>query len=108
MVADFRSLIAEAGLPGKPVMQSLFVDLLAKPDADPRPSHPGFQSGTDFLRHYLTELRALEINHVALNFRFNGAENGDHNEAPGRRDSARFHNSGANLHAQDDPHYRRD
>lgn len=74
VVSDYRALIAEAGLPDKPVMQSLYVDLLDKPDAAPRPIHLGFQSGTDYLRRYLTELRQLGINHVALNLRFNGAD----------------------------------
>lgn len=58
----------------KPVMQSLYVDLLDDPSAPPRPIHLGFQSGTDFLRSYLQELRALGINHVALNLRFNQAD----------------------------------
>lgn len=74
VVADYRARVTEAGLPDKPVMQSLYVDLLDKPDADPRPIHLGFQSGTDYLQRYLTELRDLGINHVALNLRFNGAD----------------------------------
>lgn len=74
VVADYRRRIADAGLPDRPVMQSLYVDLLDRPDARPRPIHLGFQSGTDFLRQYLTEVRGLGINHVALNLRFNGAD----------------------------------
>ncbi len=70
VVADYRRSIAEAGLPEKPVMQSLYVDLVDQPDASPRPIHLGFRSGTDFLRRYLDELRKLGINHVALNLRF--------------------------------------
>ncbi|MEL6991512.1 MAG: LLM class oxidoreductase [Pseudomonadota bacterium] len=58
----------------KPVMQSLYIDLLPEPDARPRPIHLGFQTGTDFLLSYLRELRASGINHVALNLRFNGAD----------------------------------
>ncbi|WP_211097103.1 LLM class oxidoreductase [Aliishimia ponticola] len=73
VVADYRDRIAAAGLPDKPVMQSLYVDLVDQPDAAPRPIHLGFQSGTDFLRRYLTDLRTLGINHVALNLRFNRA-----------------------------------
>ncbi|MCC1495025.1 LLM class oxidoreductase [Cognatishimia sp. F0-27] len=74
LVDGYRARIAEAGLPDKPVMQSLYIDLLDKADADPRPIHLGFQSGTDFLRRYLTDLRTLGINHVALNLRFNAAD----------------------------------
>lgn len=74
VVADYRRQIAEAGLPDKPVMQSLYVDLVEQPDAPPRPIHLGFRSGTVFLQRYLAELRDLGINHVALNLRFNGAD----------------------------------
>lgn len=58
----------------KPVMQSLYIDLVDQPDTPPRPIHLGFRSGTAFLRRYLTELRMLGINHVALNLRFNEAD----------------------------------
>lgn len=71
IVAEYRGRVADAGLPNKPVMQSLYVDLQQDADAEPRPIHLGFSSGTTFLRHYLTELRTLGINHVALNLRFN-------------------------------------
>jgi len=74
VVAEYRGRIAEAGLPDKPVMQSLYIDLLDRPEAPPRPIHLGFQSGSDYLRRYLQEIRALGINHVALNLRFNGAD----------------------------------
>ncbi|WP_371154982.1 LLM class oxidoreductase [Jannaschia sp. 2305UL9-9] len=73
VVSDYRGRIAEAGLPDKPVMQSLYVNLLDDPDAPARPIHLGFQSGSGFLRRYLTDLRALGINHVAINLRFNSA-----------------------------------
>ncbi|SMX31385.1 LLM class oxidoreductase [Actibacterium lipolyticum] len=73
VVADYRRRISEAGLPDKPVMQSLYVDLVDRADAPPRPIHLGFQSGTDFLRQYLNEVQHLGINHVALNLRFNSA-----------------------------------
>ncbi|WP_299143154.1 LLM class oxidoreductase [uncultured Tateyamaria sp.] len=74
VVADYRARIAAAGGQNKPVMQSLYVDVLADADAEPRPIHLGFASGTEFLRQYLTEVRDLGINHVALNLRFNGAD----------------------------------
>lgn len=71
VVDDYRGRITQAGLPNKPVMQSLYVDLQADADAAPRPIHLGFSSGTTFLRQYLSELRDLGINHVAMNLRFN-------------------------------------
>ncbi|GAA6202802.1 LLM class oxidoreductase [Aquicoccus sp. SU-CL01552] len=74
VIGSYRQRIAEAGLPDKPVMQSLYVDLVAQADAPPRPIHLGFQSGTDHLKRYLMQIRDLGINHVALNLRFNGAD----------------------------------
>ncbi|MEM1075761.1 MAG: LLM class oxidoreductase [Pseudomonadota bacterium] len=72
VVDDYRARAAQAGEPYKPVMQSLYVDVVSDSDADPRPIHLGFQSGTTFLRSYLRDLQAKGINHVALNLRFNG------------------------------------
>ena len=74
MVADYRRRIAELGVRDKPVMQSLYVDVLDDATAGPRPIHLGFQSGVDFLKTYLCELRARGVNHVALNLRFNQAD----------------------------------
>lgn len=74
VIADYRARIAAVGLPNKPVMQSLYVDVQSDPEADPRPIHLGFASGTHFLFQYLSDVRALGSNHVALNLRFNGAD----------------------------------
>ncbi|MEO0486665.1 MAG: LLM class oxidoreductase [Pseudomonadota bacterium] len=71
LVADYRSRAADAGAPQKPVMQSLYVDVVADPDAAPHPIHLGFRSGVTFLKTYLTALQRGGINHVALNLRFN-------------------------------------
>ncbi len=73
VIADYRRRVKAAGEPDKPVMQSLYVDVVADPAAPPRPIHLGFQSGTDFLRSYLREVETLGVNHVALNLRFNQA-----------------------------------
>ncbi len=73
VIADYRRRGKEAGQPDKPVMQSLYIDVVADHAAPPRPIHLGFQSGTDFLRSYLREIETLGVNHVALNLRFNQA-----------------------------------
>jgi luciferase-type oxidoreductase len=73
VIADYRRLVKAAGQLDKPVMQSLYVDVVADPAAPPRPIHLGFQSGTNFLRSYLHEIETLGVNHVALNLRFNQA-----------------------------------
>lgn len=67
------------GIPGetgfsKPVMQSLYIDLLTDPDAPPQPIHLGFRSGMKFLKAYLKSLEEIGVNHVALNLRFNQAD----------------------------------
>ncbi|MDO6477998.1 LLM class oxidoreductase [Shimia thalassica] len=74
VVADYRARVARAGGENKPVMQSLYVDLVADAEATPSPIHLGFRSGVTFLRSYLKEVQSLGINHVALNLRFNQAE----------------------------------
>lgn len=74
VVAAYRRQIAEAGAADKPVMQSLYVDLVDDAAAPPRPIHLGFRSGIGFLRAHLRELEAIGVNHVALNLRFNEAE----------------------------------
>lgn len=43
-------------------------------DAPPRPIHLGFQSGTDHMRRYLRQLRALGVSRIGLTLRFNGAD----------------------------------
>ena len=58
----------------KPVMQSLYIDLVAVPDAPPQPIHLGFRSGIKFLKTYLKSLEEIGVNHVALNLRFNQAD----------------------------------
>ena len=73
-VADYRRRICEVGAQHKPVMQSLYIDLVSDPDAGPAPIHLGVRSGIRFLQDHLRDLRALGINHVALNLRFNEAE----------------------------------
>ncbi len=74
LIQAYRTRLVDAGLPDKPVMQSLYVDILDDPSADPRPIHLGFQSGTKFLLSYLQEIQSLGVNHVALNLRFNTHE----------------------------------
>lgn len=72
VVRDYRARSAEAETSPKPVMQSLYIDLVEDADAGPQPIHLGFRSGANFLKSYLLELRGHGVNHVALNLRFNG------------------------------------
>jgi luciferase-type oxidoreductase len=74
MVAEYRARVAILGGRDKPVMQSLYLDVMPKRDAPTRPIHLGFQAGTDFLLRYLQEIESLGVNHAALNLRFNNAD----------------------------------
>ena len=74
VIADYRHRIALSGGQDKPVMQSLYIDLVADPEAPAQPIHLGFRSGIKALRRYLLDLQALGVNHVALNLRFNEAD----------------------------------
>ncbi|MGD1880774.1 MAG: LLM class oxidoreductase [Paracoccaceae bacterium] len=74
VVRDYRAREAAAGTEPKPVMQSLYVDLVADEDAPVQPIHLGFRSGVSFLKSYIGQLSASGINHVALNLRFNQAD----------------------------------
>ncbi len=73
IVRDYRDRSTCAGSVTKPVMQSLYVDVVEDDHAPPQPIHLGFRSGVPFLRSYLRQLRDNGINHVALNLRFNHA-----------------------------------
>lgn len=71
VIDDYHKRVGSIDTQQKPVMQSLYIDLMDDADAQPRPIHLGFQSGVNFLRQYLLELQSVGVNHVALNLRFN-------------------------------------
>jgi len=73
LIEDYRARIADAGTPDKPVMEPLYVDIAADPDAPPSPIHLGLRLGINTLREYLETRRSIGVNHVALNLRFNRA-----------------------------------
>ncbi|MGB1234943.1 MAG: LLM class oxidoreductase [Planktomarina sp.] len=73
-ISEYRGRMADAGQPNKPVMQSLYVDLMPKASMPPRPIHLGFATGTDYLIEYLKEVEALGVNHVAINLRLNNVD----------------------------------
>ncbi|MDO6460501.1 LLM class oxidoreductase [Granulosicoccaceae sp. 1_MG-2023] len=74
VVSAWRAGIANEPAASKPVMQSLYIDLLADPDAPARPIHLGFRAGIKSLTTYLKSLEKIGVNHVALNLRFNQAD----------------------------------
>ena len=77
VITRWRSAGEAAGMPDRPVIQSLYVDVLPESSAPARPIHLGFQSGTAYLIDYLHEVREAGVNHVALNLRLNRAPTED-------------------------------
>ena len=69
-VAELRARSRALGGDDRPVMQPLYLDLLADPDAPPQPIHLGLRTGARHLRDHLHALQDLGVNHVALNLRF--------------------------------------
>ncbi|WP_417260252.1 LLM class oxidoreductase [Celeribacter sp.] len=74
VITDYRARVTAMGRTDKPVMQSLYIDLLDDPDAKARPIHLGFQSGVNHLRRHLEALQHAGVNHVALNLRLNSGD----------------------------------
>lgn len=74
IVTEYRARVETAGAGNKPVIQSLYVDVMGKSSMPPRPIALGYAAGTDFLREHLLELQAIGVNHVALNLRYNNDE----------------------------------
>ncbi|MBR9908992.1 MAG: LLM class oxidoreductase [Gammaproteobacteria bacterium] len=74
IIRDWHARLNAAGRSPQPVMQPLYIDLAANPDAQPQPIHLGFRLGTRHLRAHLRALEEIGVNHVALNLRFNQAD----------------------------------
>ena len=73
-VAEYRGHVAALCNTDKPVVQSLYVDVMPDAKLPPRPLALGYAGDTEFLRNHLKELEALGVNHVALNLRHNNED----------------------------------
>jgi len=67
---EYRAALERQQQPRKPYLQSLYIDLLADPDAPAQPLHLGFRSGRHHLIDHLKRLEVLGVNHVMLVLRF--------------------------------------
>jgi luciferase-type oxidoreductase len=74
LVTQYRTQIEAAGLPNKPVMEPLYLDLSDDADERPTPIHLGIRTGVNHLRSYLETRERIGVNHIALNLRFNRAD----------------------------------
>lgn len=71
VINNFQQKVKLAGRTAQPIMQPLYIDLVDDPNFPPTPIHLGFRIGTRHLIDYLTSLKNINVNHVALNLRFN-------------------------------------
>ena len=67
---QYRAALDRQNQPRKPYLQSLYIDLLEDPGADPEPIHLGFRCGRRFLLDHLKRLEVMGVNHVMLVLRF--------------------------------------
>lgn len=71
MIKQWRELIAEKQDHNKPFMQPLYIDLQSDDDFKPESIHLGFKTGSKYLIQYLSHLKEIGVNHIAINLRFN-------------------------------------
>ncbi len=70
-ITQWRSLIAQTSTYDKPFNQPLYVDLQENDDFMPQGIHLGFRIGAKYLIEYFHHLKAVGVNHVMVNLRFN-------------------------------------
>ena len=70
VLEQWRTALLETEQPFKPFSQSLYIDLMEKPDTPASPLHLGYRFGRNHLIAYLEQLRDIGVNHVTFNIRF--------------------------------------
>ncbi len=70
-IAEWRKSTSNTAVPLKPFMQPLHIDLVANDNLMPQPIHLGFRSGINYLLQYLHQRKAMGVNHIGINLRFN-------------------------------------
>lgn len=68
--AVWQKAVHEAGEPRKPFSQSLYLDLVERPDTRPSAIHLGYRTGRRYLRTHLEGLREAGVHHVVLNLKY--------------------------------------
>jgi luciferase-type oxidoreductase len=69
VMQTWRDAVAQSGADFKPFVQPLQVDLSDNPNEDLEPIRSGYRLGRSLLIELLERLRAVGVNHVALNFK---------------------------------------
>jgi luciferase-type oxidoreductase len=60
--------LTQAG--AKPFSQSLYIDLVERPDTTPTAIHLGYRTGHRFLLEHLAALQEVGVNHVLINVKY--------------------------------------
>lgn len=71
IIGAWRKRTQQVGRTAQPAMQPLYIDLSDDKTEKPKPIHLGFRLGINALKDYLIALEEIDLNHVALNLRFN-------------------------------------
>lgn len=67
---NWHASLEQAEKGWKPFAQSLYIDLVADPDAQPTPIHLGFRLGRHALMVLLNASQDIGVNHITFNIRF--------------------------------------
>jgi len=70
-IKEWRASTSKTPFPIKPFMQPLHIDLMKDDDFKPEHIHLGFRLGIKYLIEYLQHRKAMGVNHVGINLRFN-------------------------------------
>ena len=70
-ITEWRALMPKDQKHDKPFLQPLYIDLQKDDDFKPVGIHLGIRTGLHYLVEYLSQLKTIGVNHVAINLRFN-------------------------------------
>lgn len=74
VVGQWHQDVVDSGQSVKPLMQPLYLDLVDETDCPATPIHLGFRCGANTPIKYLERLQTMEVNHDALNLRFQSGD----------------------------------
>jgi luciferase-type oxidoreductase len=70
IVQAWHQALEETGAGAKPFAQSLYIDLVDRPDAAPMAIHLGYRTGHRYLVEHLSGLQEIGVNHVIINVKY--------------------------------------
>lgn len=70
VTSAWQEALAMTGAGPKPFAQSLYIDLVERPDTAPLAIHLGYRTGHRFLLEHLASLAEIGVNHVVINLKY--------------------------------------